>query len=127
MEVESINRSSRMRLSTAGMFFIGLTMWMAVPAGWLFVGSRVKSETDSLGLAVVVMGIGAIITVVALVRLLGSLNRAYHEDFVKLNERNPERTPLEPVLVITAGLALAIFGIWFLFFAGATGGSISAS
>ncbi|MFY9263982.1 MAG: hypothetical protein WAO61_00925 [Solirubrobacterales bacterium] len=113
-----------MRFATATMFLIGLTMWMVVPAGWLYIGSQIKAESESLGLALVVMGIGASITVVALVALLNQLNRAYHDDFVRLNDRNPVRTPLEPVLVVSAGVALAVFGIWFVFFSDGTGSTL---
>lgn len=123
---QTVNRSSRMRFSAVGMFLIGLTMWVGVPGIWLYIGSQVKAQADSLGLAVIVMGVGALLTIVALVRILGLLNRAYYEDFVELNDRKPLRTPLEPVLVISAMLALAAFGIWFTFFAGGGGSSFSA-
>ncbi|MGH2906183.1 MAG: hypothetical protein ACRDKI_05375 [Solirubrobacterales bacterium] len=113
-----------MRFSAVGMFFIGLAMWVIVPGGWLYIGSQIKAASDSLGLAVVVMGAGAIISIIGLVKVLGVLNRAYYEDFVALNDRKPQRTPLEPVLVISAGLALAAFGIWFTFFAGGGGPTI---
>lgn len=124
MEVESINRSPRMRASTFGMFLIGLTMWVGVPAGWLFVGSRIKASTDSLGLALAVMSIGAIVTVVLLVRALGMLNTTYRDDFEDLNGKQPMRTPLEPVLVVSAGIAVAAFTVWFIFFAGGGGGTL---
>ena len=126
MQEQTVIRSSRMRLSAVGMFLLGLTMWIGVPGVWLYIGSQVKAAANSLGLAVVVMGIGALITIVALVKILGLLNRAYYEDFVELNDRKPVRTPLEPVLVISAGLALAAFGIWFTFFAGGGGATFSS-
>ncbi|MBK5231279.1 MAG: hypothetical protein JJE27_08930 [Thermoleophilia bacterium] len=125
MEAESINRSPRMRMSTFAMFFIGLTMWVGVPIGWLYIGSKVKASADSLSLAVVVMGIGALATIVGLVKLLGILNRTYYEDFASRNGHNPQSTPLEPVLVISAMLALAAFGVWFIVFAGGGGPSIA--
>jgi hypothetical protein len=125
MEAESINRSPRMRMSTFAMFFVGMTMWVGVPVGWLYVGSMIKASTNSLGLAIVVMGIGALATIIGLVKLLGVLNSAYHEDFVSLNGHNPRRTPLEPVLVISAMLAFIAFGAWFMFLAGGGGSSIA--
>jgi formate hydrogenlyase subunit 3/multisubunit Na+/H+ antiporter MnhD subunit len=125
MEAESINRSPRMRMSTFAMFAIGLTMWVGVPIGWLYVGSMVKSSTDSLNLAVIVMGVGALVTIVGLVKALGVLNRTYQQEFATHNGHDPQKTPLEPVLVISAMLALAAFGVWFLFFAGGGGASIA--
>ncbi len=118
-------KSGRMRARGIGMFIIGMTMWVGVPGGWLYIGSMVKAESDSLGLALAVMGIGAIVTVVGLVKALGTLNRNWIEEFVALNDRRPQRTPLEPILVISAFLALAVFGLWFAFFAGA-GGPVAA-
>ena len=125
MQEQTIIRSARMRLSAVGMFVIGLTMWIGVPGGWLYIGSQIKASTNSLSIAVAVMGIGAIVTIVILVKILGLLNRAYYEDFVELNDRKPTRTPLEPVLVISATLALIAFGVWFTFFAGGGGSSFS--
>lgn len=118
-------KSSRMRTHAIGMFLIGLSMWAGVPGVWLYVGSMVKSSADSLSLAIAVMGVGAVATIVALVKLLGILNRNWYEEYVELNDRKPARTPLEPVLVISATLALAAFGIWFLLFAGGGGSSIA--
>lgn len=117
-------KTSAMRLRAFGMFIIGLTMWVGVPGGWLYIGSQIKSSTDSLGLALVVMAIGALVTIVLLVRVLGSLNRNWLEEYEELNDRTPHRTPLEPVLVIGAFLALASFGIWFTFFAGGGGPTV---
>lgn len=125
MEVESFDRSPRMRVSTALMFVIGMSMWVGVPIGWLWIGSQVKASADSLGLAVVVMGVGALATIVALVKILGVLNHQYQNEFVRLNTREPQRTPLEPVLVISAILALIAFGIWFVAFAGGGGSTLA--
>jgi hypothetical protein len=125
MQEQTINRSSRMRLSAIGMFLIGLAMWIVVPGGWLYIGSQIKGSSNSLGLAIAVMGVGAIVSIIACVKVLGILNRNYYEDFVALNDRKPMRTPLEPVLVISAGIAIAAFGIWFTFFAGGGGSMIA--
>lgn len=125
MEAESINRSPRMRVSTAAMFFIGLTMWVGVPISWLYIGSMVKASTDSMNIAVVVMGLGALATIVALVKILGMLNRSYQNEFASNNGHEAKKTPLEPVLVISAMLAVVAFNVWFILFAGGGGSSIA--
>lgn len=126
MEVESINRSPKMRLNAFLMFVIGVVMWVGVPVLWLWVGSKIKSETDSLGLAVVVMGIGALAMIVGLVKWLGALNRGYIEEFSAHNGgAETQRTPLEPVLVISVIIALAAFGVWFMVFAGGGGSTLA--
>lgn len=108
-------KTGRMRARALGMFVIGMTMWVGVPLVWLYIGSQIKAEADSLGLALAVMGIGALATVVGLVKILGTLNRNWIDEFIELNDRKPQRTPLEPVLVISAILAIIAFGIAFLF------------
>ena len=113
-----------MRAEAFGMFVIGMAMWVGVPGGWLYIGSQIKASSGSLGLALAVMGIGALATVVGLVKILGSLNHSWLESYEELNDRKPLRSPLEPILVISAFLALAVFGIWFAFFAGGGGPTV---
>lgn len=115
----SDNKSSSMRVQALGMFVVGVTMWAAVPLLWLYVGSMIKSETDSLGLALIVMGIGALIMIILLVKLLGKMHDKWYNEYVELNDRKPMRTPLEPVLVGSVIVALAVFGVWFTFLGGA--------
>ncbi len=111
-------KSKKMKVNAFWMFVIGVTMWIGVPVLWLFIGSQIKASSDSLGLALAVMIVGALVMIVVLIRLLGSLNRSWHEEYERLNERRPQRTPLEPVLVISVMIALAVFGVYFFFFAG---------
>lgn len=108
-----------MRAQAFGMFVVGVTMWAAVPLLWLYIGSMIKSETDSLGLALIVMAIGAVVMIVLLVKILGKLHDKWYNEFVELNDRKPQRTPLEPVLVGSVMVALAVFGFWFTFLGGA--------
>jgi hypothetical protein len=115
-----------MRAQAFGMFVIGVAMWVGVPGIWLYIGSQVKGSSDSLGLALLVMAVGALATIIACVKVLGVLNRNWLTEYEELNERRPQRTPLEPVLVISAMVALAVFGVWFLFFAGGGGPTASS-
>jgi hypothetical protein len=117
-------KTGRMRVEAFGMFIIGVLMWVGVPLAWLYVGSQIKGSTDSLGLALAVMAIGALATIVGLVRVLGLLNRSWLETYIELNDRKPQRTPLEPVLVITAMIAVVAFGILAIFFGGGGGSTI---
>src|SRR3954469_1437905 len=108
-------KTGRMRAEAFGMFVIGMLMWVGVPGVWLYIGSQIKGSSGSLGLALAVMGIGALATIIALVKILGSLNQSWLRSYEELNDRRPLRSPLEPILVISAFLALATFGIWFAF------------
>ncbi len=117
-------KSGRMKVSAFWMFVIGMAMWVGVPGFWLYVGSQIKASSNSLSLALVVMGVGAVVTIVVLVKILGNLHRSWYEEYEELNDRKPQRTPLEPVLVVSAFLALAVFGVWFAFFAGGGGPTV---
>ncbi|RIK06472.1 MAG: hypothetical protein DCC49_11440, partial [Acidobacteria bacterium] len=104
-------KTGSMKARAFGMFVIGMAMWAGVPGFWLWLGSQIKAETNSLGIALIVMVIGALVTIVVLIKALGTLNRKWLEEYEAVNERKPQRTPLEPVIVISAFLALIAFGV----------------
>lgn len=116
-----------MRVSVALMLVVGTSMWVVTPLAWLFIGSMIKTETDNLGLAMAVMFIGSIATIVALVKALGMLNDTYYDEWERLNDVPLMTSPLEPMLVFSAVLALTIFGFWFIIFAGPTPSVVSSS
>ena len=96
----------------------GLFLWVGVPIGWLWIGSQVQGSA-SLGTALMVTMVGIVLSITALVFVLGWLNRRHAE----LNERRdrPLRSSaLEVILVSSAGLAVLGFVIWFFLFAGAS-------
>ena len=93
-----------------------LVLWAGVPAAWLWIGSQVQGETNDIGTALLVMFVGVIVSVIALAMLLSYLNRRHEE----LREARglPPSGVMERVLVVTAGIAVVGFTIWFLGFAG---------
>src|SRR5213592_4446383 len=62
-----------------GVIMVGasLLLWIGVPAGWLWVGSQIEGSSGSLGTAIAVMMVGAVVSIVALAWVLGKLNRAH--------------------------------------------------
>jgi hypothetical protein len=52
--------------------------------------------------------------------LLSKLSNVYRASCVSRGHRDPGHFVLEGVLVVSAGVTLAVFAIWFLFFAGAS-------
>ena len=103
-----------------GVIMVGasLLLWIGVPAGWLWVGSQVQGSTGNVGTAIAVMLVGAVISLVALAWVLGRLNRI-HEHLREARGADVTGPPLlEVVLVVTAGVALVGFAIWFFVFAG---------
>ncbi len=93
-----------------------LVLWVGVPAGWLWIGSQVQGNTGNIGTALAAMMGGVVVSVVALAMLLAWANRKHEE----LREARglPPSGVLDRVLVVTAGIAVVGFTIWFLGFAG---------
>ena len=105
-------------LAMAMMVVGGLLMWVGVPAGWLWIGSQVQAESDSIGMAIAVMMVGVVVSVLLLARLLMSLNH-WHERLREASGRPArENSLLELVLVVTAGVAVVAFGVWFFILTG---------
>lgn len=109
----------RALLLLAIMFVGSLGLWIGAPLIALWVGSRVEGATGSLGLAVLAAMGAALVAIVGLAVLLGELSRAYRLTRIARCLPDTGHAQLERVLVISAGLALTTFAIWFFLFAGA--------
>ena len=103
-----------------GIMVIGsIVLWAGTPLMWLWIGSQVQGQTQSLGTALAVAFVGVVITVMLLASLLSRLSDGYRINRVNRGGEDPGHVVLEGVLVISAGVAIAAFAVWFLFFAGA--------
>ena len=100
-----------------------LGLWIGTPLLWLWVGSRVDGDTESLSLALVVMGFGVLVTVWIAARVLAVLSNRFRANQVAQGRPDPGHKVLETVLIVTAGIAIVVFGVWFVLFAG--GGAVS--
>jgi hypothetical protein len=98
----------------------GVVLWIGVPLAWLYIGSLVQGETQSLGIALTVMMFGVAASIALIVAGLVWLNRKH----LRLREArgldHHGQTPLEAVMTVSAGLALVAFGAWFFLFAGSS-------
>lgn len=99
------------------MFLGSLGMWAGTPLLWLYVGSQVQGATDSVGTAIGSMFVGAVATVVAGGALLGKLSDVYRSNRLARGLADPGHGVLEGVLVVSAGITLVAFVIWFFLFA----------
>jgi hypothetical protein len=90
-----------------------------VPVAWFWVGGRVQGATNSLGAAVGVVLLGVVVSIVALMPVLGWLNHKYAQARVARGLEDFGSVTLEGVLVVSAVLALVVFGAWFFVFSGA--------
>jgi hypothetical protein len=102
------------------MFVGSLVLWIGTPVAWLWIGSQIQAATASLGTALGRMFIGVILTIAALASLLARLSDIYRENRRARALSDPGHIVLEGVLVVSAGLTLAGFVVWFFFFAGAS-------
>jgi UPF0716 family protein affecting phage T7 exclusion len=96
-----------------------IVLWVGTPLLWLWVGSQVQGSTQSLGSALAVAFVGVILTVMLLASVLSRLSDVYRGNRMARGGEDPGHVVLEGVLVVSAGVTMAAFAIWFFFFAGA--------
>ena len=102
------------------MFVGSLVLWVGTPLLWLWVGSQIQGSTESLGTALGAMFVGVVITVTGVAAVLAKLSDIYRSNCVGRGLNDPGHVVLEAVLVVSAGLTLIVFVVWFFFFAGAS-------
>ena len=102
------------------MFIGSLVLWIGTPLLWLWVGSQVQGATSSLGTALGVSFIGVVATITLLAAVLAKLSNVYQANRRARGLEDTGHYVLETVLVVSAGLTLAAFVVWFFFFAGAS-------
>jgi len=105
-------------LVVAIMFIGSLGLWVGTPLLWLWVGSQIQGATQSLGTALAVAFFGVVLTVTLVASLLSRLSDVYRANCLARGLADPGHVMLEGVLVVSAGLTVAAFVIWFFFLAG---------
>ena len=113
-----------------------VVMWIGVPVGLIYLASRLAdSSKPSMGPYVLIL-VGLPLGMMAVGKLLGALDR-YHGRITGLDDGKPEqaawmksmrgdrerkrrRSVLDSVMIISVGVALLLFGIWFFAFAGSS-------
>jgi hypothetical protein len=101
------------------MFIGSLGLWVGTPLAWLWIGSQVEGATDSLSTALGAMAIGVVATVTLLAAVLAKLSNTYRAHRQSRGLEDPGHVVLEGVLVVSAGITLVVFAVWFFFFSGA--------
>ena len=102
------------------MFIGSLGLWVGTPLLWLWIGSQIQGATSSLGAAIGASFIGVVVTIALVASLLGKLSNVYRAQLRRPRARRSRHVVLEGVLVVSAGLTLAAFVVWFFLFAGAS-------
>ena len=105
-------------LVVAIMFIGSLGLWVGTPLLWLWVGSQIQGATQSLGTALAAAFFGVVLTVTVVASVLSRLSDVYRANCLSRGLNDPGHVMLEGVLVVSAGLTIAAFVIWFFFLAG---------
>jgi hypothetical protein len=100
------------------MFIGSLVLWVGTPLLWLWVGSQIQGASGSLGAALGAMFVGVVVTIGVVSSVLVWLSNTYRSNCVARGLPDPGHVVLEGVLVVSAGVPVVAFGIWFFFFAG---------
>ena len=105
-------------LVIAIMFIGSLGLWVGTPLFWLWFGSQIQGATQSLGTALAAAFFGVVLTVTVVASLLSRLSDVYRANCMARGMNDPGPVMLEGVLVVSAGLTVTAFVVWFLFIAG---------
>jgi hypothetical protein len=117
--VRSALRTGTGAMLVVAIMFIGtLVLWVGTPLLWLWVGGQIQGATESLGTALAVAFLGVVITVTGLASVLARLSDVYRHNCLMRGLSDPGHVMLEGVLVVSAGLTIAAFLVWFFFLAG---------
>jgi heme/copper-type cytochrome/quinol oxidase subunit 2 len=96
----------------------GLLLWIGVPFGWLYIGSQVQGASESLGLAILVMMVGVLVSIAVIVPVLAWLNRKHLELREARGLDTHGQTALEAMMTVSVVIAVIAFTIWFFLIEG---------
>jgi len=129
-----IGRNAMAMILVLTMIAAALSMWTAIPLGWVWIGSQISGTQSPAGGPYMVVIVGIVVSILIVSWLLGRLNRAY----VHLTGSNTveplrpawlkstrdtrgaprEATVLETVIVTSVVLAVLAMTVWFFLLAG---------
>jgi hypothetical protein len=107
-------------LALSIMFIGSFVLWLGTPLLWLWVGSQIQGATQSVASALAAMFAGVVLSVALLALLLVRLSGYYRANHLARGFTDPGNRVLEAVMVVSAGVTLIAFTVWFLFVAGAS-------
>ena len=97
------------------------TIWGPQPMAWLWIGSHVFHETDSVTFGILVAFAGMLITIFATIALAMRLDRAWTLTR-RASGHDQRKGALERILVVSVAIAVTGFMVWFLGTAPVTSG-----
>jgi hypothetical protein len=121
-------------VTVAAMIVAALSMWTAIPFGWIWIGSKISDTQAPSGGPYMVVIVGIVTSILVISWLLGRLNRLYvhltgtdnvgpiRPAWLKSmrDERAAPRVPtvLETVVVSSVVIAVFAMAVWFFLIAG---------
>jgi hypothetical protein len=114
-----------MQLGSGGALFVlmallgSLGLWVGVPLLWVYIAAQLQHLTGSGGAGLAIGLVGFALTIGLVFQVLEWMSRTIGglREARGLPSRGP--VPLESVLVVSAGLALLAFLVWFFLLSGA--------
>jgi hypothetical protein len=97
-----------------------LALWIGIPLAWLWIGSQIEAATNSVGAAFAAALAGVIVSIALMIPVLSWLSERHRAARLARGREDTGHLALEVVLVTSAGVAVVLFGIWFLLFSGAS-------
>ena len=89
------------------------TLWGPQPAAWLWIGSRIFHETDSIGVAILTAFTGMLVTILGTLGIAMRLDRAW-KIVRRASGHEQKDGMLETIFVISMAIAGIAFATWFL-------------
>lgn len=122
-------------LLVLSMFLGSVGMWLGSPALWLWLAGRSSKVSSTAMTSLLMVLIGIPVTMVLIAKILSRLDHRYTAQFGtgEAGAKNPARwiasmrgggqssdepTMLDKVMVVSVGLALLAFGVYFALFSG---------
>lgn len=120
------------------MLLAGMMLWLGDPLIWIWIASQITTSQQPGFGPYMLVAVGILVSTIAMVVALSRLNRLYERvtgerRMVRVRlpwmrsmrdeseaQRNRELTVFDAVLVGTAFMAFATFGLWFFFIAGSS-------
>ena len=131
---QRVGRSFAATILVVAMIIAALSMWTAIPLGWVWVGSQISNGQAPSGGPYMVVLVGIVVSILLISWLLSRLNRVYmHLTGSNTTEpirpawmkslrdsEGPSRYPtvLETVIVTSVILAILSMTAWFFLLAG---------
>jgi len=89
------------------------TLWGPQPAAWLWLGSQLYHETDSIGLAILLAFAGMLTTILGTLAIAMRLDRVW-KILRRASGHEQQSGVIERIFVISMAVAGVAFLIWFL-------------